>query len=116
VLDALPFLHEATGVTIAEICLAGDEEAAEARIDDVARYLGDYLQGMHQLYLTDPAVKTTVPAPPPPADNRSQVQVQSGFRQHLCDGASEHGPAARAVSRNPDGACHRSGKGARVDH
>jgi len=42
VLDALPFLHGATGVTIAEICVAGDEEAAQARIDDVARYLGDH--------------------------------------------------------------------------
>ena len=42
VLDAIPFLYEATGVTIAEICLRGDEDAAQARLDDVARYLGDH--------------------------------------------------------------------------
>jgi len=42
VLDALPFLYEATGVTIAEICLRGDEDPAQARLDDVARYLGDH--------------------------------------------------------------------------
>lgn len=39
VADALPFLHEATRVTIAEICEPGDEEAARARIDDVVHYL-----------------------------------------------------------------------------
>jgi nucleotide-binding universal stress UspA family protein len=38
--DALPFLHEATRVTIVEICKAGEERAAQENIDDVARYLG----------------------------------------------------------------------------
>jgi nucleotide-binding universal stress UspA family protein len=38
--DSLPLLHEATRVTIVEICRAGEEEAAQANIDDVARYLG----------------------------------------------------------------------------
>jgi nucleotide-binding universal stress UspA family protein len=37
--DALPFLHEAKGVTVAEICAEGEESAAEAHIADVARYL-----------------------------------------------------------------------------
>jgi|RhiMethySRZTD1v2_1073278.scaffolds.fasta_scaffold15411_9 nucleotide-binding universal stress UspA family protein len=37
--DALPFLHEASRVTIAEICDAGGEDDARARIDGVARYL-----------------------------------------------------------------------------
>jgi nucleotide-binding universal stress UspA family protein len=40
VVDALPFLHGATGITIAEVCLAGEERAAEARLGEVARYLG----------------------------------------------------------------------------
>jgi nucleotide-binding universal stress UspA family protein len=38
--DALPFLHEATRVTIVEICKSGEEQAAQENIDDVARYLG----------------------------------------------------------------------------
>lgn len=37
--DCLPFLHQARRVTLVEICQAGDEEEAQARIDDVARYL-----------------------------------------------------------------------------
>jgi nucleotide-binding universal stress UspA family protein len=37
--DSLPFLHEAEKVTVAEVCPAGNEEAARRRIDDVARYL-----------------------------------------------------------------------------
>ena len=39
VLDSLPLLREAAQVTIVEICGSGEEEAATARIDDVARYL-----------------------------------------------------------------------------
>ena len=37
--DSLPLLHEATRVTIAEICGPGEEETAQEHIDDVARYL-----------------------------------------------------------------------------
>ena len=37
--DALPLLHEASRVTIAEICKPGDEERAQARLGDVASYL-----------------------------------------------------------------------------
>jgi nucleotide-binding universal stress UspA family protein len=37
--DALPLLHEASRVTIIEICEPGDENHARKRIDDVARYL-----------------------------------------------------------------------------
>lgn len=37
--DSLPFLHEATRVTIVEICRAGEEEAAQTHIDDVSGYL-----------------------------------------------------------------------------
>jgi nucleotide-binding universal stress UspA family protein len=37
--DALPFLHEATRVTIVEICGPGEEKTALDHIDDVARYL-----------------------------------------------------------------------------
>jgi nucleotide-binding universal stress UspA family protein len=39
VMDALPFLHEATHVTIAGICEEGDEKATRRGIDDVVQYL-----------------------------------------------------------------------------
>jgi len=38
--DALPFLHEAQSVIVAEICERGGEEEAQENIDDVVRYLG----------------------------------------------------------------------------
>jgi nucleotide-binding universal stress UspA family protein len=37
--DAVPFLHEATRVTVVEICESGEEGVAQEHIDDVARYL-----------------------------------------------------------------------------
>jgi len=37
--DALPFLQEATRVTIVEACGPGEEKTALGRLDDVARYL-----------------------------------------------------------------------------
>jgi nucleotide-binding universal stress UspA family protein len=37
--DALPFLHEADRVTIAEICQHGEEDAACERLGEVSRYL-----------------------------------------------------------------------------
>jgi nucleotide-binding universal stress UspA family protein len=40
VIDALPFLHEATRVTVIEVCDADDHSAAQKRIADVAQYLG----------------------------------------------------------------------------
>ncbi len=40
--DALPLLHEAARVTVAEICEAGDEERTQARLDDVAAYLAQH--------------------------------------------------------------------------
>jgi nucleotide-binding universal stress UspA family protein len=39
VLDALPFIHEATQVTLAQVCDEGDEAAAKRGIDDVVQYL-----------------------------------------------------------------------------
>jgi ribosome-dependent ATPase len=44
-----------------------------------AETIRSYLQGMHQLYLTDPAVKTTVPAPPPPADIEPRFKYNQDF-------------------------------------
>jgi ribosome-dependent ATPase len=38
-----------------------------------------YLQGTHQLYLTDPAVKTTVPAAPLPADIEVRFKYNQDF-------------------------------------
>lgn len=40
--DALPFLHDATHVTIAEICEEGDESAAHQGLEDVAQYLAGH--------------------------------------------------------------------------
>jgi ribosome-dependent ATPase len=44
-----------------------------------AETIRGYLQGMHQLYLTDPAVKTTVPAAPPPADIEVRFKYNQDF-------------------------------------
>jgi ribosome-dependent ATPase len=44
-----------------------------------AQTIRGYLQGMHQLYLTDPAVKTTRPAPPPPADIEIRFKYNQDF-------------------------------------
>lgn len=38
--DALPFLHEADTVIVAEVCPAADEAAARQNLDEVGRYLG----------------------------------------------------------------------------
>lgn len=38
--DSLPFLHEATRVTIVEICASGEEEKSTGDINDVTHYLG----------------------------------------------------------------------------
>jgi nucleotide-binding universal stress UspA family protein len=40
--DALPFLHEATRVTIFEACGPAEEKSAMGRLDDVARYLAKH--------------------------------------------------------------------------
>jgi nucleotide-binding universal stress UspA family protein len=37
--DAFPFLHEATKVTVVEICESGEESTAQKQIDDVVHYL-----------------------------------------------------------------------------
>jgi nucleotide-binding universal stress UspA family protein len=37
--DALPFLHQATRVTVVEACGPGEEKSALDRLDDVGRYL-----------------------------------------------------------------------------
>ncbi len=44
-----------------------------------AETIRGYLQGMHQLYLADPAVKTTLPAPPPPADIEVRFKYNQDF-------------------------------------
>ena len=44
-----------------------------------AETIRGYLQGMHQLYLTDPAVKTTQPAAPPPADIEVRFKYNQDF-------------------------------------
>jgi ribosome-dependent ATPase len=44
-----------------------------------AETIRGYLQGMHQLYLTDPAVKTTVPSASPPADIEIRFKYNQDF-------------------------------------
>ena len=44
-----------------------------------AETIRGYLQGMHQLYLVDPAVKTTVPPPSPPADIEVRFKYNQDF-------------------------------------
>jgi ribosome-dependent ATPase len=44
-----------------------------------AETIRGYLQGMHQLYLTDPAVKTTGPAASPPADIEIRFKYNQDF-------------------------------------
>jgi len=44
-----------------------------------AETIRGYLQGMHQLYLTDPAVKTTQPAKPVPADIEIRFKYNQDF-------------------------------------
>jgi ribosome-dependent ATPase len=44
-----------------------------------AETIRGYLQGMHELYLTDPAVKTTAPAAPPPVDIELRFKYNQDF-------------------------------------
>lgn len=44
-----------------------------------AQTIRGYLQGMHQLYLTDPAIRTTVPAAAPPADIEIRFKYNQDF-------------------------------------
>jgi ribosome-dependent ATPase len=44
-----------------------------------AETIRGYLQGMHELYLTDPAVKTTVATAPPPADIELRFKYNQDF-------------------------------------
>jgi ribosome-dependent ATPase len=44
-----------------------------------ASMIRGYLQGMHQLYLADPAVKTTQPAPAPPANIEIRFKYNQDF-------------------------------------
>ena len=65
----------------------------------IAQTIRGYLQAMHELYLTDRAVATTAAAARCQSRYRGPVQIQSGFRQHLRDGAVDPVAAAGAVSR-----------------
>ena len=52
VVDALPFLHEATRVTIARICEEGDENESQRSIDDVVQYLARHrIKGGPRVFL-----------------------------------------------------------------
>jgi ribosome-dependent ATPase len=44
-----------------------------------AETIRGYLQGMHQLYLADPVVKTTLPTPPTPADIEVRFKYNQDF-------------------------------------
>ena len=81
-----------------------------------AETIRGYLQGMHQLYLTDPAVKTTVPAASPPADIEVRFKYNQDFDSIYAMVPSNMSMLLGAVSGDPDGACHRAGEGTRLDH
>jgi len=52
IMDAMPFLHEATRVTIAEICEEGDEKSVQRGIDDVVQYLARHrIKGGPKVFL-----------------------------------------------------------------
>ena len=53
VCDALPFLHSASHVTIAEICQADDEDNAAGRVNDVADYLARHAITGHPRVIPD---------------------------------------------------------------
>ena len=63
-----------------------------------AETIRGYLQGMHQLYLADPASRRRGRAPTA-SRYRDPLQIQSGLRQHLRHGARRHRADAGAVSR-----------------
>ncbi len=45
-----------------------------------AQTIRGYLQGMHQLYLADPGIKTTLPVPPPRADIEVRFKYNQDFK------------------------------------
>ena len=49
-------------------------------------------------------------------DDRDPLSLQPGLQERLRHGAGDHGDAAGADPRHPDGAGDRAGKGARLDH
>jgi ribosome-dependent ATPase len=44
-----------------------------------ASTIRNYLEGVNALYLTDPAVKTTIPAPAPPPDIEIRYKYNQDF-------------------------------------
>ena len=81
-----------------------------------AETIRGYLQAMHQLYLTDPAVKTTLPQARAPADIEIRFKYNQNFDSIYAMVPIDHVAAAGAVPGDPDGARHRARKGARLDH
>ncbi|THD71884.1 MAG: ABC transporter ATP-binding protein/permease [Bradyrhizobium sp.] len=61
----------------------GRPVSVSALVDGAMPFRADtirgYLQGMHQLYLVDPAVKTTIPAAPPLADIEVRFKYNQDF-------------------------------------
>lgn len=56
--DALPFLHLANRVTVVEICVSTEQDAARRRVRDVERYLGRHgieCQMEFRVHLAEPA-------------------------------------------------------------
>ena len=82
----------------------------------IAQTIRGYLQAMHQLYLSDPIVTTSQPAPPPPADIEIRFKYNQDFDSVYAMVPATVGAGAGAVSRNPDGARRRPRKGTRFDH
>ena len=82
----------------------------------IAQTIRGYLQAMHQLYLTDPIVTTTQPAPPPPADIEVRFKYNQNFDSVYAMVPAQLALGAGAIPGDPDGARRRPRKGARFDH
>ena len=81
-----------------------------------AETIRGYLQGMHALYLTDPAVKTTEPVAPLPADIELRFKYNQDFDSIYAMVPSTMALMLGLLSSDPDGARRRSRKRAGVDH
>ena len=79
-----------------------------------AETIRGYLEAMHQLYPSDPAV--TRGAGGGARAHRNSLRIQSELRERVCDGADQHVADAGAVPGDPHGGCRRARKGAWLDH
>ena len=81
-----------------------------------AETIRGYLEAMHQLYLSDPAVKTTRAQAAAPARIEIRFKYNQNFESMYAMVPIEHVADAGAVPGDPHGGCRRARKGAWLDH